>query len=321
MRQILKIAFLMDPLEKLDLTGDTTFALALEAQNRGHNIFFFTPDDLILKSNKVFANICKIELSSIDNLEKFVYHDKIIDQLNNYDVVMMRQDPPFDLSYITATHILEKLPKSTLVVNNPREVRNSPEKIFVTNFPHLVPNTLITRDLESIISFRKEFKDIIVKPLYGNGGQGVFHVLPKDENFNSILEMFFNQNREPLIIQEYLKDVRNGDKRIILLNGEIVGAINRVPQKGESRSNMHVGGKAEKAILTERDKFICKEISQSLKDRELIFVGIDIIGDFITEINVTSPTGIREIKSHDAIFIEKLFWDFIEDKKLTNHFS
>ena len=321
MRQILKIAFLMDPLEKLDLKGDTTFALALEAQNRGHNIFFFTPDDLILKSNKVFANICKIELSSIDNIEQFVYHDKIIDQLNNYDVVMMRQDPPFDLSYITATHILEKLPKSTLVVNNPREVRNSPEKIFVTNFPHLVPNTLITRDLESIISFRKEFKDIIVKPLYGNGGQGVFHVLPKDENFNSILEMFFNQNREPLIIQEYLKDVRNGDKRIILLNGEIVGAINRVPQKGESRSNMHVGGKAEKTILTERDKFICKEISQSLKDRELFFVGIDIIGDFITEINVTSPTGIREIKSHDSIFIEKLFWDFIEDKKLTNHFS
>ena len=314
MRQILKIAFLMDPLEKLDLKGDTTFALALEAQNRGHNIFFFTPGDLILNSNKVFANICKIELSSVNNIEKFIYHNKIIDELNNYDVVMMRQDPPFDLSYITATHILEKLPKSTLVVNNPREVRNSPEKIFVTNFPHLVPNTLITRDLESIISFRKEFKDIIIKPLYGNGGQGVFHVLPEDENFNSILEMFFNQNREPLIIQEYLKDVRNGDKRIILLNGEIVGAINRVPQKGESRSNMHVGGKAEKTILTERDKFICKEISQSLKDRELFFVGIDIIGDFITEINVTSPTGIREIKSHDSIFIENLFWDFIEDK-------
>ena len=314
MRQILKIAFLMDPLEKLDLKGDTTFALALEAQNRGHNIFFFTPGDLILKSNKVFANICKIELSSVNNIEQFIYHNKIIDELNNYDVVMMRQDPPFDLSYITATHILEKLPKSTLVVNNPREVRNSPEKIFVTNFPHLVPNTLITRDLESIISFRKEFKDIIVKPLYGNGGQGVFHVLPEDENFNSILEMFFNQNREPLIIQEYLKDVRNGDKRIILLNGEIVGAINRVPQKGESRSNMHVGGKAEKTILTDRDKFICKEISQSLKDRELFFVGIDIIGDFITEINVTSPTGIREIKLHDSIFIEKLFWDFIEDK-------
>ena len=314
MKKNLKIAFLMDPLEKLDLKGDTTFALALEAQNRGHEIFFFTPENLILKSNKVFANICKIELSSINNKETFRYLEKEINPLTDYNVVMMRQDPPFDLSYITATHILEKLPKSTLVVNNPYEVRNAPEKIFVTNFPHLMPKTLITRDIQTIRTFRDEFKDIIIKPLYGNGGQGVFHVLPNDENFNSILEMFFEQNKEPLIIQEYLKDVRNGDKRIILLNGEIVGAINRRPQKGESRSNMHVGGKAEKTILTERDKFICKEISQSLKDKELFFVGIDVIGDFITEINVTSPTGIREIKIHESIFIEQIFWNFIEEK-------
>ena len=314
MRKNLKIAFLMDPLEKLDLKGDTTFALALEAQNRGHEIFFFTPENLILKSNKVFANICKIELSSINNKETFRYLKKEVYPLTDYNVVMMRQDPPFDLSYITATHILEKLPKSTLVVNNPYEVRNAPEKIFVTNFPHLMPKTLITRDIQTIRTFRDEFKDIIIKPLYGNGGQGVFHVLPNDENFNSILEMFFEQNKEPLIIQEYLKDVRNGDKRIILLNGEIVGAINRRPQKGESRSNMHVGGKAEKTILTERDKFICKEISQSLKDKELFFVGIDVIGDFITEINVTSPTGIREIKIHESIFIEQIFWNFIEEK-------
>jgi len=314
MRKNLKIAFLMDPLEKLDLKGDTTFALALEAQNRGHEIFFFTPENLILKSNKVFANICKIELSSIKNKETFRYLKKEVYPLTDYNVVMMRQDPPFDLSYITATHILEKLPKSTLVVNNPYEVRNAPEKIFVTNFPHLMPKTLITRDIQTIRTFRDEFKDIIIKPLYGNGGQGVFHVLPNDENFNSILEMFFEQNKEPLIIQEYLKDVRNGDKRIILLNGEIVGAINRRPQKGESRSNMHVGGKAEKTILTERDKFICKEISQSLKEKELFFVGIDVIGDFITEINVTSPTGIREIKIHESIFIEQIFWNFIEEK-------
>jgi len=314
MKKNLKIAFLMDPLEKLDLKGDTTFALALEAQNRGHEISFFTPENLILRSNKVFANICKIELSSINNKETFRYLEKEINPLTDYNVVMMRQDPPFDLSYITATHILEKLPKSTLVVNNPYEVRNAPEKIFVTNFPHLMPKTLITRDIQTIRTFRDEFKDIIIKPLYGNGGQGVFHVLPNDENFNSILEMFFEQNKEPLIIQEYLKDVRNGDKRIILLNGEIVGAINRRPQKGESRSNMHVGGKAEKTILTERDKFICKEISQSLKDKELFFVGIDVIGDFITEINVTSPTGIREIKIHESIFIEQIFWNFIEEK-------
>jgi len=314
MKKKLKIAFLMDPLENLDLKGDTTFALALEAQNRGHTIFFLKPDNLILRSNKVFANICKIELSSINGIDKFKYHKNQVLPLSDYDVVMMRQDPPFDLSYITATHILEKLPKSTLVVNNPFEVRNAPEKIFVTNYPHLMPKTLITRDLQSIKGFREEFKDIIIKPLYGNGGQGVFHVLPSDENFNSILEMFFNQNKEPLIIQEYLKDVRNGDKRIILLDGEIVGAINRIPQQGESRSNMHVGGQAHKTILTKRDKFICKEISQSLKDKELLFVGIDIIGDFITEINVTSPTGIREIRSHDKIYIEKLFWDFIEQK-------
>jgi len=314
MKKKLKIAFLMDPLENLDLKGDTTFALALEAQNRGHTIFFLKPDDLILRSNKVFANICKIELSSINGVDKFKYHKNQVLPISDYDVVMMRQDPPFDLSYITATHILEKLPKSTLVVNNPFEVRNAPEKIFVTNYPHLMPKTLITRDLQSIKGFREEFKDIIIKPLYGNGGQGVFHVLPSDENFNSILEMFFNQNKEPLIIQEYLKDVRNGDKRIILLDGEIVGAINRIPQQGESRSNMHVGGQAHKTILTKRDKFICKEISQSLKDKELLFVGIDIIGDFITEINVTSPTGIREIRSHDNIYIEKLFWDFIEQK-------
>ena len=314
MKKKLKIAFLMDPLEKLDLKGDTTFALALEAQNRGHEIFFFTPENLILKSNKVFANICKIELSSINNKETFRYLEKEVNPLTDFNVVMMRQDPPFDLSYITATHILEKLPKSTLVVNNPYEVRNAPEKIFVTNFPHLMPKTLITRDIQTIRTFRDEFKDIIIKPLYGNGGQGVFHVLPNDENFNSILEMFFEQNKEPLIIQEYLKDVRNGDKRIILLNGEIVGAINRRPQKGESRSNMHVGGKAEKTILTERDKFICKEISQSLKEKELFFVGIDVIGDFITEINVTSPTGIREIKIHESIFIEQIFWNFVEEK-------
>jgi len=314
MKKILKIAFLMDPLEKLDLKGDTTFALALEAQNRGHEIFFFTPENLILKSNRVFANICKIELSSINNEESYRYLNKEVYPLTDYDVVMMRQDPPFDLSYITATHILEKLPKSTLVVNNPFEVRNAPEKLFVTNFPHLMPKTLITRDIQAIKSFRDDFRDIIIKPLYGNGGQGVFHVPPNDENFNSILEMFFDQNREPLIIQEYLKDVRNGDKRIILLNGEIVGAINRRPQKGESRSNMHVGGQAEKTVLTERDKFICKEISQSLKEKQLFFVGIDIIGDFITEINVTSPTGIREIRSHEAIFIEQIFWNFIEEK-------
>lgn len=314
MKRKLKIAFLMDPFEKLDLKGDTTFALALEAQYRDHEISFFTTDDLFLYSNKVMANICKIELSSINNTYDYKYYKKIITPLSIYDVVLMRQDPPFDMSYITATHILEKLSKSTLVVNNPYEVRNAPEKLFVTNFSNLMPKTLISRDLRVIQSFRDEFKDIIIKPLYGNGGHGVFHVLPSDENFSSILEMFFCQNNEPVIIQEYLSDVRKGDKRIILLNGDVVGAINRVPRVGESRSNMHVGGMPKKTTLTKRDKFICKELSRPLKDKGLFFVGIDIIGEYITEINVTSPTGIREIKSYDGIMIEKKFWDFLENK-------
>ena len=278
-----------------------------------------------LKSGEVFANICKIELSSQNETHDYRYHEEKTSSLNNYDVVLMRQDPPFNMSYITATHILEKLSSSVLVVNNPYEVRNAPEKIFVTNFSHLMPKTLISRNPKIIKNFRDEYKDIIIKPLYGNGGQGVFHVLPNDENFNSILEMFFTQNSEPLMIQEYLSDVRSGDKRIILVNGEVVGAINRIPKKGESRSNMHVGGKPEKTELTERDKFICNEISSALIKKELYFVGIDIIGDYITEINVTSPTGIREIKNLESIAIEEMFWDFVENKMevkdLTYHSS
>ena len=310
----LNVAFLMDPLEKLDLNGDTTFALALEAQKRKHKIHFFKPEDLILKSNEVYANICKFELYSSNNSNRFKYHDSLIKPLKEYDVVLMRQDPPFNMAYITATHILEKIQNSTLVVNNPFEVRNSPEKIFVTNFSHLMPRTIITRNINVIEDFRNEYKDIIIKPLYGNGGNGVFHVLPEDENFNSILEMFFSQNTEPLMIQEYLKNVRDGDKRIILLNGKAVGAINRIPKKGESRSNMHVGGKPQKTELTKRDKFICNEISESLVKKGLYFVGIDVIGDYMTEINVTSPTGIREIKNIDSIVIEEMFWNFIENK-------
>ena len=314
MSDYLNIEFLMDPLEDLDLRGDTTFALALEAQNRKHKISFLKPEDLILNSTDVYANICELELYSMNNRNEFKYHDSFIKPLKDYDVVMMRQDPPFDMAYITATHILEKLPVSTLVINNPSEVRNSPEKIFVTNFSHLMPKTIITRNFNVIENFRNDYNDIIIKPLYGNGGQGIFHILPEDENFNSILEMFFSKSNEPLMIQEYVRDVREGDKRIILLNGEPVGAINRIPQKGESRSNMHVGGKAEKTQLTKRDKFICSEISDSLKKKGLYFVGIDVIGDYMTEINVTSPTGIREIKDLQSISIEEMFWDFVENK-------
>ena len=241
----LHVAIQMDPIEKLDIKGDTSFALGLEAQARGHHLWYYTPDQLSYEEGQISAY--GQDLTLFDNSDKFFETGALEKrQLFDMDVVLMRQDPPFDMAYITATHILEKLTKSTLVVNNPSEVRNSPEKIFVTNFSHLMPKTIITRNLKVIENFRNEYNDIIVKPLYGNGGQGIFHVLPNDENFNSILEMFFNQNKEPLMIQEYLKDVRDGDKRIILLNGEPVGAINRIPQKGESRSNMHVGGKPEK---------------------------------------------------------------------------
>ena len=308
----------MDPFEKLDLKGDTTFALALEAQARKHEISFFKPDDLFLKSGQVFANICKIELSSQNETHDYKYHNGKISSLNHYDVVLMRQDPPFNMSYITATHILEKLSSSVLVVNNPYEVRNAPEKIFVTQFEQIMPKTMITRDVESIKLFRRKYKDIIIKPLYGNGGEGVFRIKPKDENFNTIIEMFLKQHKEQFMVQEYLADVRKGDKRIILIDGETIGAINRVPAVGDSRSNMHAGGTPKKTKLTENDHLICKTISPFLKEKGLFFVGIDIIGKYITEINVTSPTGIREINKFNKINVEQIFWDKLE-KKLLNH--
>jgi glutathione synthase len=226
----------------------------------------------------------------------------------------MRQDPPFDMSYISATHILEHIHPKTLVVNNPVSVRNAPEKIFVTHFPGVMPPTLITSDAEEVKSFRTENKDIIVKPLYGNGGAGVFHIKPDDENLNSLLEMFTSMWREPIIVQRYVPEVRQGDKRIILVDGKPVGAVNRVPASGEARSNMHVGGRPEKSTLSKREQEICAAIGPALKERGLIFVGIDVIGDYLTEINVTSPTGIQEINRFDGGSLEALVWDAIESK-------
>jgi len=236
--------------------------------------------------------------------------------LSKVDVVLMRQDPPFDMAYITATHILDHIHPETLVVNDPTHVRNAPEKLFVTEFPDLMPLTLITRDPARIAAFRAEHKDIIIKPLFGNGGAGVFHVTPGDENMNSLLEMFFQVSREPVIVQQYLPAVRKGDKRIILVDGEPAGAINRIPAEGESRSNMHVGGRAVASGLDDRDIEICKRIGPALKERGLIFVGIDVIGGMLTEINVTSPTGLQEIARYDGVHLEKNIWDAIE-RKLT----
>ena len=239
---------------------------------------------------------------------------RLINLASDADVVLMRQDPPFDMSYITATHLLEHVHPKTLVVNDPAEVRNAPEKLYVTHFAEFMPPTLIATDRKQILSFRDEHKDIIVKPLFGNGGAGVFHITPGDENLNALLEMFTQMYREPIIVQAYLKDVRQGDKRIILIDGEIAGATNRVPAAGEARSNMHVGGRAEKSMLTDRERDICAALGPELKKRGLIFVGIDVIGGYMTEINVTSPTGLQEINRFDDVCLEAQIWDAIETR-------
>ncbi len=306
---MLNVAVQMDPLEDLNLTGDSTFVIALEAQKRNFGLYHFTPNDLVYKSGNIYAKMRTLSLSYCNEIETFKYGEETLKNLSDFNFILMRQDPPFDMSYITATHLLEKVSKNTLVVNNPSFVRNSPEKIFVTDFQELMPETLITRDLNEIKDFRKIYKDIIIKPLYGNGGEGIFHITNHNDNFNSILEICFKQYKEQLIVQKYLPEVRKGDKRILLIDGEIVGAVNRVPASGDSRSNMHAGGTPKKTTITNNDRKICEKISAELKKRKLFFVGIDVIGNYITEINVTSPTGICEINNFNNTKIEKIFWD------------
>jgi glutathione synthase len=310
----LKIAVQMDHISRINIAGDTTFALCLEAQNRGHALFHYVPDQLSLRGSSVAA---KLEPLSVRD-EKgahFELGDPARTDLAEMDVVLLRQDPPFDMHYITNTHFLERVHPKTLVVNDPMWVRNSPEKIFVTEFADLMPETLITRDTDEILAFRREFGDIILKPLYGNGGAGVFHLREDDRNLSSLLEMFGSLSREPIIAQRYLKDVRAGDKRIILIDGEPVGAINRVPAEHDARSNMHAGGRPEKTELTKRELEICARIGPSLRERGFILVGIDVIGDYMTEINVTSPTGVREIKRFGGADVAALFWDAVEMRR------
>ena len=314
MRQNLKIALQMDPLEKLDLKGDTTFILGLESIKRGYKLYFYRPSDLIYKNNDVYAKTKTLDLALENGKETFSYGKIKVLKLSSLDVILMRQDPPFNMSYITATHILEKIASQTLILNNPFHVRNAPEKIFVTKFSKFMPETLITREPNEIIKFKSRNKNIIIKPLYGNGGEGVFYIKDNDSNFNVIIENFLNLNDEPFIIQSYIPEVKKGDKRIILIDGEVVGAINRIPAKNENRSNMHVGGKPIKTSLNKNDKLICETISPHLKAKGLFFVGIDVIGNFLTEINVTSPTGIREINRLNKTNIEKIFWDKILKK-------
>jgi len=309
----LTVAIQMDPIDRIDINGDSTFALALEAQSRGHALLYYGPRDLTFRDGTVVARARTLAVRAIKG-DHFTLGEPFVVDLSTADVVLMRQDPPFDMAYITATHILERLAPKTLVVNDPVHVRNAPEKLFVTLFKDLMPPTLITSDREEIRAFRASHGDIILKPLYGNGGAGVFRVKPDDENLGALLEMFTAFYREPVIVQRYVPEVRKGDKRIILVDGEFAGAINRVPAAGEARSNMHVGGRPEATTLTEREKAICAALGPELKTRGLIFTGIDVIGDYLTEINVTSPTGIHEVRRFGGADIAKLVWDAIEKR-------
>ena len=309
----LAVAIQMDPISGINIDTDSTFMLALEGQKRGHGLFHYVPQDLSFRNGRLIARIQPLEVRR-ERGNHFTLGPAEIMDLATMDVVLMRQDPPFDMAYITATHLLEHVHPKTLVVNDPVSVRNAPEKLFVTHFSELMPPTLITSSRDEIVAFRFEYKDIILKPLFGNGGAGVFHLAPKDENLNALLEMFTMMYREPIIVQRYLPEVRQGDKRIILVDGKPAGGVLRVPQVGEARANFHAGGRGEKAPLTKREMQICDAIGPILQDKGLIFVGIDVIGDYVTEINVTSPTGIQEINNLDGIAIESDIWDAIEKR-------
>ena len=312
---MLKIAVQMDPIASINPLGDSTFALMLEGQARGHRIDYFVPGTLSLRDNKVSASVAPITVYDKPKGEHFVLGDFVRTDLAGYDIVMMRQDPPFDMNYITVSHILERLHPKTFVMNPPAAVRNAPEKILVTEFPELMPPTLVTRDRDEIRAFRREHGNIILKPLYGNGGAGVFLIQEGDQNLNSLIELFEQSFREPFMVQRYLPEVRKGDKRIILVDGEPVAGLNRIPADGEARSNMHVGGRPELSPLTEREREICATIGPALKARDMVFVGIDVIGGYLTEINVTSPTGIREVKRFGGPDIAVLIWDALERRR------
>jgi len=309
----LKVAIQMDPIGPIDIDADSTFRLAEEAQARGHSLFYYLPDALVWQDGKVLATGWPLEVRRRKG-DHFATGDRATIDLAGMDVVWLRQDPPFDMGYITTTHILEWLMPGTLVVNDPFWVRNCPEKLLVLQFAALIPPTAIARDLDTIRAFKDVHGDVILKPLYGNGGAGVFRLGPDDRNLTSLHELFTGINREPLIVQKFLPAVSEGDKRVILVDGEPVGAINRVPQKGETRSNMHVGGKAVKSGLTDRDREICAAIGPLLRERGQIFVGIDVIGGLLTEINVTSPTGLQELERFDGANAAALIWDAIEGR-------
>jgi glutathione synthase len=310
----LKIAVQMDPIARINIRGDSTFALLLEAQRRGHSIAYYTPDRLALRGAVVLATVEPLEVRDREG-DHFTLGKPRRTQLAEFDVVLLRQDPPFDLAYITTTHLLERIHPRTLVVNDPAQVRNAPEKMFVMEFPDLMPPTLITRDLAEIKAFRVEHGDIVMKPLYGKGGEAVFRLAPEDLNFGSLYDLFAVTFREQWVVQKFLPAVREGDKRIILVDGEFAGAVNRVPAPDDLRSNMVRGGTPKETDLTAREREICRKIGPSLRERGLLFVGIDVIDGFLTEINVTSPTGIRAVKNVGGPDVAAMIWDKIEAKR------
>ncbi|MGR3708725.1 MAG: glutathione synthase [Alterinioella nitratireducens] len=310
----LKIAFQMDPIDAVDIDADSSFRIAEEAQARGYSLFYYPPDKLAYQEGRITARGWPLTVRR-QRGDHFTLGDRAEVDLAEFDVVWLRQDPPFDMSYITTTHLLDRIHPETLVVNDPFWVRNYPEKLLVLDFPDLTPPTTVARDLATLKAFKARHGDIILKPLYGNGGAGVFRLTPEDRNLNSLHELFAVLNREPLIAQKFLPDVAAGDKRIILVDGEPVGAINRVPAEGETRSNMHVGGRPEKVEMTERDREICARIGPLLREKGQIFVGIDVIGGWLTEINVTSPTGIQELERFDGLNIAEKIWQAIEAKR------
>src|SRR6056297_1568246 len=310
----MKIAFQMDPIGPVDIDADSTFRIAEEAQARGHELFYYTPDALAYVEGRVIARGRALEVRRVKG-DHFTLGEERLADLSEFDVVWLRQDPPFDMHYITTTHLLQRISPGTLVVNDPFWVRNFPEKLLILDFPELMPPTAIARDLDTIRAFKDRHGDVILKPLYGNGGAGVFHLPESDRNLSSLHELFTGFSREPLIVQKYLPEIKHGDKRVLLVDGEPVGAVNRVPAQGETRSNMHVGGRPEKIALSDRDREICAAIGPRLRDKGQVFVGIDVIGNYLTEINVTSPTGIQELERFDDINVAAMIWDAIEAKR------
>jgi glutathione synthase len=314
----LAVAIQMDPIERIDIDADSTFVLALEAQRRGHGLFHYLPTDLSYDHGRVKALARPLEVRRERGRHFTLGAPEMLD-LRTLDIVLLRQDPPFDLNYVANTHLLERVHPDTLVVNDPASVRNAPEKLFVTQFAELMPPTLITYRRDEIQAFRAEHKDIILKPIYGNGGAGVFHIGPDDENLNSLLDLLAVTVREPLMVQRYVPEIKRGDKRIVLIDGAPAGAVNRLPPAGDARANLHVGGTAERSRLTKRDHEICEALGPVLRAKGLVFVGIDVIGGWLTEINVTSPTGLQEIDRFDGTALEAQIWDAIEARHAARH--